>query len=160
MCLCHSTVARTKSLVCAWSRFWLLLSVLFATDEHQVTPGEHGRVQIQNMRPPEPRRHGNSGAILMLNKWFILCKNLRLSEQDGKLCLRGLSVCGQQEDMIIEWLHHTFLNIQCEMGRYGEEGKRRSRTVKMWENRGMCEKGGNQAVGRYLGHTEFFFFNH
>lgn len=60
--------------------------------------------------------------------------------------------------MIIEWLRHTFLNIQCETGRYGaREGRQWSRTVKMWQNQGTCEKGGNQAVGGYLGHTGFFF---
>ena len=85
-------------------------------------------------------------------------KTCDCQRQMRKLCLRGLSACGQQEDMIIEWLHHTFLNIQCEMGRYGaREGRRRSRTGEMWQNQGMCEKGGKQAVGRYLGHTGVFF---
>lgn len=44
-------------------------------------------------------------------------------------------------------------------GRYGaKEGKRLSKTAKMWQNQEICEKGRNQAVRRYLGHAGFFFF--
>lgn len=137
----------------------LLIAAVSPDCHRSAAGGTRGRggAYIPTMQPPEPCIRGNSEAILMRNKWFILCKNLWLSEGDGKLCLRGLSARGQQEDMIIEWLHHTFLNIQCETGRYGtREGRQRSRTGEMWQNQGMCEKGGNQAVGRYLGHTGFF----
>lgn len=141
----------------------LVVPLVIATvspDCHRSTLGDtggQGTALFSSMQLPEPCSLANSEAILLLNEWFILCKNLRLSEEDGKWCLQGLSACGQQEDMIIEWLRHTFLNIQCETGRYGaREGRQWSRTVKMWQNQGTCEKGGNQAVGGYLGHTGFF----
>lgn len=39
------------------------------------------------------------------------------------------------------------------------EGRRRSRTREMWQNQGMCEKGGKTRLRwRYLGHTGLFFF--
>lgn len=68
-----------------------------------------------------------------------------LSEEDEELCLWGLSACGQQEDMIIEWLH---LSIQCETGdvEQGREAAKQSRedvteSGDVWKGRepGCCE---------------------
>lgn len=68
-----------------------------------------------------------------------------LSEEDEELCLWGLSACGQQEDMIIEWLH---LSIQCETGdvEQGKEAAEQSRedvteSGDVWKGRepGCCK---------------------
>lgn len=160
MCLCHSSGVRTK--VFRVQVVPLLIAAV-SPDCHRSAPGDtRGKWQStksKNMQPPESSACTQGKFSCWINDSSFV-KNLWLSEEDGKLCLQGLSACAQQEDMIIEWLHHTFLNIQCETGRYGaREGKRWSRTGKMWQNQGMCKKGGNQAVGRYLGHTGVFFFN-
>lgn len=53
-----------------------------------------------------------------------------------------------------------FWECNVRKGRYGaKEGKRSSKTAKMWQNQEICEKGRNQAVRRYLGHAGVFFLN-
>lgn len=43
-CVCVTALGLgPRSSGCRWSHFWLLLSVLIATDQHRVTPGENGR---------------------------------------------------------------------------------------------------------------------
>lgn len=149
------------SLRVLWVQVAPLLTAAVSPDCYRAALGDirgHGRVQIPTMQLPELCSQGNSEAILMLNKWFNRWKNFVIVRVRWEIVfVKFISVWltgGYDYWMTASFFFWTY-NVKqgdMEQGR----GKQQSTTVKMWQNQGMCEKGGNQAVGGYLGHTGFF----
>ena len=162
-CVCATALGRgRRSLVCRRPRSWLPLSVLIATDQH--------RSDTRGMRQSPSPKHAMHLNLCSQGQfkgsppaaWMIhpLWKMRDCQRKTGNCVCEVYQRAANGRiwllnDCIIHFWTYNVKQGDTERG----EGRRRSRTGEMWQNQGMCEKGGKTRLRRrYLGHTEFFFF--